>query len=251
MADFKLYDPVMIYGYMDYVPLKGRIIEFQYGICTGIPCFQIELDEGQKDGYQFINVHPKQCRKLIKKKELEWVRNLFPHSEPDEKVIFYKDIDKPMTFDPTKLVQTRDGKRARIICTDWKSTGNLPISESETPILIALVEHGNGFEEICTYSKSGSYRSLENDPYDLINIPEPKSIDVHVGGVYKCRNGEIAIIKHERENDTFVVSYIESFVDTMYRIKEFLLNEEKCAFELIEHLGDIQSLNSYIAEKLK
>lgn len=66
-----------------------------------------------------------------------------------------------MTFDPTKPVQTRDGREARIICTDAK--GDYPI--------IALV----GPDEILRFYDSGgkSYYYSEND---LINIPEKRVV---------------------------------------------------------------------------
>lgn len=66
-----------------------------------------------------------------------------------------------MAFDPIKPVQTRDGRKARIICTDAK--GSFPI--------IALVTSlDDNLEEVITYSGKGKYYlDGEDFPLDLIN----------------------------------------------------------------------------------
>ncbi len=67
-----------------------------------------------------------------------------------------------MKFDPTKPVQTRDGQKVRIICTDVKGTA---------PIL-ALINN-NTYEITCRYTEDGSFYSKDNpSDLDLINIPE-------------------------------------------------------------------------------
>lgn len=76
------------------------------------------------------------------------------------------------TFDPTKPVQTRDGRKARIICTDRKGT--------EYPI-IALVEDEDGEEGDYAFSATGSYwDSGEEMVDDLINIPEREVLYANV-----------------------------------------------------------------------
>lgn len=73
-------------------------------------------------------------------------------------------------FDPTKPVQTRDGRKARIICTDKKSG----VKDDTAPIIVALVDHPTGIEEQpYTYSSSGvcfSHRRAGQN--DLVNVPE-------------------------------------------------------------------------------
>lgn len=67
-------------------------------------------------------------------------------------------------FDPTKPVQTRDGRKARIICTD--------VRDDYYPIM-ALVQGCTG-EYAMSYTGDGSHhhRSHVGDlPDDLINIP--------------------------------------------------------------------------------
>lgn len=71
-----------------------------------------------------------------------------------------------MSFDPSKPVQTRDGRAARILCTDRK--------DSRFPI-IALVTYANGSETPSYYTKNGGYNDPicnKHSPGDLINIPE-------------------------------------------------------------------------------
>lgn len=67
-------------------------------------------------------------------------------------------------FDPTKPVQTRDGRKARILATDIKHE-KYPIS--------AAVTMGNGNEVVCAFSPDGCFhyeRMHRNE--DLVNIPE-------------------------------------------------------------------------------
>lgn len=70
-----------------------------------------------------------------------------------------------MSFDPTKPVQTRDGRKARIICTD----------HNHIQPVIALVETG-GVESIERHGLDGSFNYAHGEPstHDLINIPEEK-----------------------------------------------------------------------------
>lgn len=83
-----------------------------------------------------------------------------------------------MTFDPTKPVQTRNGRAARIICTDVK--GEWPI--------IALVTDGQR-ETVLSYKKSGSaYDDKREDRSDLVNAPECVWVNV-----YRSKNGEICV----------------------------------------------------------
>lgn len=68
-------------------------------------------------------------------------------------------------FDPTRPVQTRDSRRARIICTDMKGQG---------PI-VALVTNENGGEIAYLFTAHGRFISggyyHGPDGLDLINIP--------------------------------------------------------------------------------
>jgi hypothetical protein len=66
------------------------------------------------------------------------------------------------SFDPTKPVRCRDGKPARIICTDRKGP--------HAPI-VALVTFGDEKEIIRSYTAKGAYYSEGTEhPNDLVNI---------------------------------------------------------------------------------
>lgn len=67
---------------------------------------------------------------------------------------------KEREFDPTKPVQTKNGKSARIICTDLK----------DSQPLVVLVSRENGKEDVETYTIKGKRFLIGDDPRDLINI---------------------------------------------------------------------------------
>lgn len=73
-----------------------------------------------------------------------------------------------MTFDPMKPVQTRDGRKARILATDIK--GPFPIA--------AVIDRIGGIgERVETYSSEGCLGTFsDNCPGDLVNIPERRSV---------------------------------------------------------------------------
>lgn len=73
-------------------------------------------------------------------------------------------MNKP--FDPTKPVQQRCGRAARIICTDAKRRESI----------IALVLQEDGKEVLCSYDKNGNFYSTTESNFDLINIPETKKL---------------------------------------------------------------------------
>lgn len=69
-------------------------------------------------------------------------------------------------FDPTKPVQTRTGRKARIVCTDVKSEYSI----------IAVITKPDGAEYAATYKDGGRSSSFcELMPSDLINVPERTS----------------------------------------------------------------------------
>lgn len=80
-------------------------------------------------------------------------------------------------FDPTKPVQTRDGRPARIICCDRKHHNNH---------IVALVSGRDGAEQVYKYPASGLIYEVytgrqHND--DLINVPT-KVVRVSFHNVY-------------------------------------------------------------------
>ena len=97
---------------------------------------------------------------------------------------------------PSRKVVTRDGRNARIICTDRRDL-NFPI--------IALIENiSGGGEKACSYTKDGRHYTDCSDIFDLFFAPEK-----HEGWVnlYKWANkdcayyiGSICNSKAEAEN---------------------------------------------------
>ena len=65
---------------------------------------------------------------------------------------------------PSRKVVTRDGRNARIICTDRRDL-NFPI--------IALIENiSGGGEKACSYTKDGRHYTDCTDIFDLLFAPE-------------------------------------------------------------------------------
>ena len=107
---------------------------------------------------------------------------------------------------PSRRVVTRDGRSARIICTDMKST---------TYPVVALIENGSGYEQLNTLSKNGEYAANESSVNDLFFAPEKHEGWVcifrgfarvyYTDGIFdseekaKERGGSIATVKIEWE----------------------------------------------------
>lgn len=85
-----------------------------------------------------------------------------------------------MTFDTTKPVQTRDGRKARIICVDRKSH-NRPI--------VALISDADGVERSAYFTADGQWNSREQGSTDLVNISEETSrwVNFYAGAGYETR----------------------------------------------------------------
>ena len=80
--------------------------------------------------------------------------------------------DTNKNFDPTKPVQTRDGRKVRIVDTNYK--GN-----ARRPILAIITEDDH--TEIChTFNKDGSSLPDMTRDLDLINIPEKYTLWVNL-----------------------------------------------------------------------
>jgi hypothetical protein len=104
-----------------------------------------------------------------------------------------------MTFDPTKPFQTRDGRKARIICTDLKD------SDGET--IVALISFDDNHEEPGVYYADGRYYRHKESPDDLVNVPETESrwANVYTNGSpgyasreiadHAARSGRLAVVE--------------------------------------------------------
>jgi len=74
-------------------------------------------------------------------------------------------------IDWTKPVQTRDGRKARVLCTDIVGGFN--------PVVAAYID--GCAELVALYSIDGKYfASSDDNPRDLINIPEKQVIEYWV-----------------------------------------------------------------------
>lgn len=78
-------------------------------------------------------------------------------------------MQKP--FDPTKPVQTRDGRNARIICTDR-------VGQDQAYNIVALVRtpvsalsRFPSVEQILSFTNDGLARRNAQSPEDLVNVP--------------------------------------------------------------------------------
>lgn len=82
---------------------------------------------------------------------------------------------------PSRKVVTRDGRSARIICTDMKNS--CPICSDFS--IVTLISDDKG-EFILTYKEDGRLSSDDND-FDLFFLPEKKSVWVFL---YKNSDNE-------------------------------------------------------------
>ena len=75
-----------------------------------------------------------------------------------------------------KPVCTRDGRKARIICFDFRDV-------EEICCLIVAVDYGEA-EKIYYYDSCGKYRGGDSSKYDLMMLPEKKEgwVNVYQGG---------------------------------------------------------------------
>jgi hypothetical protein len=77
-----------------------------------------------------------------------------------------------MTLDLTKPVQTRDGRKVRIVCTDYANTYKRPIIG-----LIAGFDDGRfGHEMMQVYALDGTCTTAAQD---LVNVPEKRWLNIY------------------------------------------------------------------------
>lgn len=76
-------------------------------------------------------------------------------------------------FDATQPVQTRDGRKARIVCTDYKSRG---------PLLTLILDR-DGATETCVSTMADGQNAYGCSSYDLVNVPEKRWINLYQDGV--------------------------------------------------------------------
>jgi hypothetical protein len=109
-------------------------------------------------------------------------------------------------LDLTKPVQTREGHKVRILCTN-RAGGLYPI--------VALVDEGRGIEVTGSWTRDGLNVVGDPSPRDLINVPPPTTkVNVEVRLVQtsdgveayaKCANGGDIWWPHD-DNDHVIAS---------------------------------------------
>jgi len=72
-----------------------------------------------------------------------------------------------MTFDPSKPVQTRDGHKARVLCTDL---------DGPKPIGAGIYLSGGSMEFLYSYLSSGRLDDATPNGDDLVNAPEKRTV---------------------------------------------------------------------------
>lgn len=75
-------------------------------------------------------------------------------------------------FDPKKPVQTRDGRKARIVCTDRKTNTQYTV--------LALIQNvGTDNESAYGYTADGSAGAGLEQGRDLVNIPNKRYVNLY------------------------------------------------------------------------
>lgn len=105
-------------------------------------------------------------------------------------------------FDPTKPVQTRDGRKARILATDIAG---------DAPIAVAIEIRPGGPEIIGQRDASGFYAGRKDHPATLVNVPE---VTTKIDNVYRDSRGRLwsdyaSVNRHDWGPDNPYVGFIE------------------------------------------
>ena len=103
---------------------------------------------------------------------------------------------------PSRKIVTKEGKPARIICTDVKGASYS---------VLALVDKGD-YEAPALYTKKGEYSLGTEGSYDLFFAPEKyegwinvymNCIEHHVGSLYSSKEDALKVAK---DNDNYVAT---------------------------------------------
>lgn len=104
-----------------------------------------------------------------------------------------------MAFDPTKPVRTRDGRPARIICTDREGNGSR--TGGNFPVIALVKDEGSLCETILSLTKEGRLYEEGEHGGDLVNIPEHMFTNLYrccgAGPVHKTLEHAIVVAVKE------------------------------------------------------
>ncbi len=92
-------------------------------------------------------------------------------------------------IDWSKPVQTRDGRKVRVLATDAASLNN------KYPVVVLVTSEG-GYENVMQLTIDGRYwyDVKEPSPLDLVNVPEKRRVWVAVGQFGKVAGSETAVV---------------------------------------------------------
>ena len=132
-------------------------------------------------------------------------------------------------FDPTKPVQTRDGRKVRILCTDARLSYCHNEGITMSPI-VALIEdeseHG-AKDSVYFYTKEGSFYGTNNpEPIDLVNIPERvvKYKLIHDSGYVGATYSSIIQAKDSQSNYAEIKSILKLTYEDGKVVETYLIS---------------------------
>ena len=131
----------------------------------------------QTGGYKFSNGSEFATIKSIETTTLGTVRAWFEETNTYLAVDLIQ-LAPPPTVDLTKPVQTRDGRKARVICTNAAHT-------NPGFHVVALVTNEHGNEQVFPFAADGSFGDRPY-PLDLVNVPEVKFFNLMWDGPMKA-----------------------------------------------------------------
>lgn len=111
-----------------------------------------------------------------------------------------------MAFDPTKPVQTRDGRKARVICTDFRD----PKRPIVAVITRAFAEDG---EYLQTFKADGTDLSHDKSPDDLVNVPEKARVWIEIVRSVRAQGWEPRLFEYEPSRGAWTIATVPVEVD--------------------------------------
>ncbi len=108
-------------------------------------------------------------------------------------------------LDLTKPIQTRDGRKVRLLCTN--KIGREPI--------VGLIVYSDGSEVVGTWDSHGRYFADSESVSDLVNVQEKKKIKVEVRLVREPVTGTIiAVCYSEQEEPAWLAGNLKYISET-------------------------------------
>ena len=114
-------------------------------------------------------------------------------------------------IDFNKPVQTLDGRKARVLCTD--------LTNPEYPIAVEII-HNNLPASLIAYPEDGKFDGNRTSPADLINVPETRVVWVNM---YPSAVGTAIAFGYETNDiaDEFAGGAREACIRVEYTVGQF------------------------------